>query len=183
MALSTAGAQVSVVEQSALVCDLASRFFAVPADGSLGVHLGDAEEFVRDRAPALGPFDGCAIDVFQAHSYRLPGFVLSGAFHAALRAALRPGARVVQNALAHGGHVEGVAGGPRAPPGELGRCLVRRRGAAPSGPLWPGVFLRRNEAGEQLELLAAAFREAYGAARVHQPCAWAPSRVVEADLA
>jgi len=185
-ALSSSGAaEVLVVERSALVLDLARRFFGVPGDGAVpgfSVELCDAEEFVHGRAASAEPFDACAIDVWDSHSYRLPDFVLSAPFHAALRAALRPGARMVQNALAHSGHLVRLSEGPRIPQGEVSRCYVRCRGAAPRGPLRPGVFLRHNEAGKQLALLADVFREAYGTAIVHNPCPWVPSRVVEADI-
>lgn len=177
-ALAAGGAEVLVVERSELVLGLARRFFAAGEPG-LEVHLADAADFVH---AAGEPFDACAIDVFEAHSYRLPDFVLSRRFHSALRARLRPGARVVQNALAHSGHIDNI-GSLKVPSDEVAGCLVRRRGTAPRGPLWPGVYLRRNDAAAQLALLERAFRGAYGAARTHRPCPWAPSRVVEADAA
>jgi len=183
-ALCSAGvSDVTVVEHSALVIGLARRFFCEPR---AMVHCGSVEEFVHRIAPHAQPFDACAIDIFDSHSYRLPAFVLSASFHQALRSVLMPGARVVQNALAHSGHVEAVAPfgapGPRRLHGELVRCCVWRRGSAPHGPLWPAVFPRQNEIGAQLRLLADVFHQAYGAATVRIPCLWAPSRVVEADI-
>lgn len=181
-ALMANGAEVVVVERSQLVADLARDFFALGHDTGLKLHVCDAEEFVNGgQLAAAGSFDGLAIDIFQAHTSLLPDFAYTDAFHQRLRTALLPGARVVQNALAHGGHIEEVVGG-RLPASEVSTCLVRRRHAAPKGPLFPGIFLKNNPAGAQLTLLAQAFQTSYGASRVITPCSWALSRIVEADL-
>jgi len=187
--------RVEAVECSPLVVELAGRFFGVEGvpGGPLVVHNCDAEHFVLGQDPTARPvFDACAIDLFVGHSQRLPEFVLSERFHSALRALLVPGARVVQNALAYSGDIvqEEKWARSRSRPhdaevpqrGSAVRCFAWCRGAAPRGPLRTAAFPRRNESAQQLERLIKTYKEVFGNAKVHRPCAWDAGRVVEVDV-
>lgn len=184
-------AEVHSIEQSALVTSLARRYFCAPPPSSwLTIHTGCAQRFVLERTstvvPACEPlFDACAIDVFTGASSGLPPFTMSSQFHQALRRMLAPGALVLQNAIAHSGSVVGLSEASRRRQfgHDMERCQVWCRNAAPCGPLRPAAFSRDNRAGAELERLLFAFREAYGGSvEVHRPCAWAPSRIVEAHV-
>ncbi|CAE8629521.1 unnamed protein product, partial [Polarella glacialis] len=209
-ALCAAGDEVVVVERSAVVIRLAQEFFGLPSGvcyrageadlrfqaselpPSLQIQEADAEGFVLRLAEDLAgsspdnqgvrqePFDACAIDIFQGHSFQLPDFVRSARFHLALRSLLKPGGLVVQNALSHCGEVLPALREsryriprPALPEGSM-RCYAWRRDAAPLGPLLPATFPRQNEAADQLAELRASFMEAYAGVTVRRPCSWVP---------
>lgn len=174
--------KVVVVEREPVVVDVARRVFGMSAAedaGWLELRLCSAEDFVRGRSAA--DFDACGVDMFVGPSNMLPRCLLDQDFITDLRSILTPGARVVQNALAHSGSVVPSPKGRRKDIGTI-RCNAWRRGAAPSGPLFPAVFPRDSAEAVQLAQACSVYRDVFGGVAVRSPCSWSSSRVLEADI-
>ncbi|CAK9044799.1 unnamed protein product [Durusdinium trenchii] len=155
--LSSWGIQVLALERSGEVLDLARRFFGLaPAVTPLEIQKISVEDF----EPRHSAFDACVLDIFEGHTEAVPAFTRSKDFLSSLKRALRPGGRVLQNAI---DAVEGpwrLSTRPqpsRSRHGEAVRCTARVRHGAPAGPLRPVTYQRRNE---DLQLLKEAYREA-----------------------
>eukprot|EP00913_Durusdinium_trenchii_P023200 g21779.t1 len=143
--LSSWGIQVLALERSGEVLDLARRFFGLaPAVTPLEIQKISVEDF----EPRHSAFDACVLDIFEGHTEAVPAFTRSKDFLSSLKRALRPGGRVLQNAI---DAVEGpwrLSTRPqpsRSRHGEAVRCTARVRHGAPAGPLRPVTYQRRNE--------------------------------------
>lgn len=83
------GCQIEAVEFRAAVVEVAHRFFGLPGDPRLAIHIGDAREFVRQQAlSGVPPYDHIFVDIYDDRG--LSASVNERDFFAATRDLLDP---------------------------------------------------------------------------------------------
>jgi spermidine synthase len=87
-------AQIDVVELDPVVVDVGYRWFHMPRDRRLRVHVGDGRRFLVDRSQR---WDAIVIDAFFADA--IPFHLVTRQFMELVRARLAPGGVVVTNSI------------------------------------------------------------------------------------
>jgi spermidine synthase len=118
--------QIDVVEIDPVVVDVAYRYFELPRDPRLRVHVGDGRRFLASRSAR---WDAIVIDAFFADA--IPFHIVTREFLELARSRLNPGGVIVTNAI---GAIEG-------PGSRLFRSIYRTyRSAFPTVLVHPTIL-------------------------------------------